>query len=116
MIQYDELPFLTEDKTPEEISLLYEDLCDKRTIFRESCKNFIGNFVPDWATEDERFDCDLFTELDNYVGEPWIRNNITQMWRDENRNLAFDNDGEEMDIDFFQDAELLQIVEQLSKS
>lgn len=116
MIQYDELPFLTEDKTPEEIALLYEDLCDKRTIFRESCKNFIDNFVPDWAIEDEQFDCDLFTEMYDQLGQPWIRNNIIQIWRDENRNLVFSIDGEEVYIDFFRDEELIQIVEQLSKS
>ena len=109
------LPYLTEDKTISEIQLMYEEMDDKRIIFRESCKNFIDNFVPDWATEDEPFDCDLFTELYNFAGEPWIKNNITEMWRDEDRNLVFGVDGDEIHIDYFRDEELLQLVEQISK-
>jgi len=115
MIQYDELPFLTENKDASEIALLYEDLCDKRTIFRESCKNFIDDFISDWATEDEPYDCDLFTEIYDQLGQPWIKNNVTAIWLDFNGNSLFYVNDEEVDINYFRDEELLQIVEQLSK-
>lgn len=118
MIQYDELPFLTEDKTPEEISLLYEDFDDARIIFRESCKAFIDDFVPDWAYEEEPFDCDLFIDCCvNEIGKPLFVANIIGIFRDENRNLVFVIDKDEQQyINYFREQELLQIVEQLSES
>ena len=116
MIRYEELPLLTQDKSLADISLMYEELEDKRTIFRESCKNFILDFIPDWASEDEPYECDLFTEWEGLGGFSF-RNNITAIWRDENRNLVFDTEKEEEAvIDYFQDEELLQIIEQLDKS
>jgi len=112
MIQYDELPFLTENKDASEIALMYEDLCDKRTIFRESCKNFIFDFIPDWASEDDPYECDLCFET---CLECWKTQSINAIWRDENGNLAFDIDNG-VGVDYFRDEELLQIVEQLDKS
>ena len=116
MITYEMLPYLTENKTVPEIQLMYEEVDDKRIIFRESCKNFIDNFVPDWASEDKPFECDYFTEMTNFAGEVIMSYNITAIFRDENKNLVFDTDGDDVHVDFFRDEELLQLVEQISKS
>lgn len=115
MITYEELDHLIKTEVPQ-IQMLYEDLDDARIIFRESCKRFIDDFIPDWSTEDERFDCDLFIEMYDHLGNLVLKDNIAEIWRDKNRDLVFTTEtGGEVDIDYFRDEELMQIVDQLSK-
>lgn len=97
----------------DDLKLMFDVMTEHRTAFRETCKDYIDFFVPDWAVEEEHFDCDLFAETYDQLGQPYIKYNITGIWRDENQNLVFSLDGEEVYIDFFRDEELLQLAGQL---
>jgi len=120
MIHNDELPLLTQDKSAADIALLYEAMDDARIIFRESCRNYILDFIPDWASENEPYECDLFTELDDeFSGRSWLNSTICAIWRvgeGDIKDVAFNVEGDEVSIDYFKDEELLQLIEQLEKS
>ena len=110
MIQVDELLFLTTGKDEKDIALMYEDMCDKETIFREACKNYIRYSIPDDADGDDPYGCDITVENHNSVGEVWMTSNIIAIYVDENHNLMFCVE------DYGDYDELMQIVKQLSES
>ena len=120
MIHKDELPLLTQDKSAADIALLYEAMDDARIIFRESCRRYILDFIPDWASEDEPYECDFTTTLYNLIGEPFMETNIYGIWREREGDSEYVRFATDMDdeasIDYFRDEELLQLIEQLDKS
>ena len=113
MVTLEDLLHRTQGKSVADLQMMYEDLVDARTMFRESVKNYILAAIPDWANEDTPYECDIFVEMYNSVGEPWIRNNITAIWRDEYGYLMLLIDDGEQLVDYLHDEELMQLIDKL---
>lgn len=116
MIHIDELPLLTQNKSVADISLLYEDLDDKRIIFREACRQFLSRFLMD--TDDEHpYECDIVLEPEEAIGlSSLLMPHLVRMWQEPTEGwISFEIDGQTYDFDGIRDNELLQIIEGISK-
>ena len=121
MIHRDELPFLTQNKTLIDIQFMYEDLDDKRIIFRESCQNYLLNRLKEIGKREDNcvvFRCNYEVDCGQEALPEFQTSTITCIWEeDEYPGIVYIalNGTMPMDLDGLDDYELEQLIEQISK-
>ena len=115
MIHRDELPFLTQNKTLTDIQFMYEDLDDKRIIFRESCKNYLLEKLKEYD-EENPLKCKFELDCGVMCAIPELQTaTIQSMCVEEGDVFLVSNGCGPYDLDVLNDYELEQLIELISK-
>ena len=117
MIHNDELPLLTQNKSAADICLMYEDLDDKRLIFRESVRNFLSRFLMD-TDEEHPYECDITLDYPDGFGLSSLDYpHLKMMWQEPSEGTIYFAISGYCDcggFDSMRDDELMKIIEYIN--